>query len=101
MGMSIDFSVIVFKLVIITFKLSEGEIQPTYINFIRVHVKCLVSIFIWSLIQLMDRVKFFNFWDFFFQFRMDLDKFHFRWSKIKGFDAVLPISITLFCNYLN
>ena len=59
MGMSIDFSVIVFKLVIITFKLSEGEIQPTYINFIRVHVKCLVSIFIWLLIQLRDRVKFF------------------------------------------
>ena len=29
-----------------------------------------------------------------------LDEFHFRWFKMKRFDAAFPISITLFCNYL-
>ena len=30
-----------------------------------------------------------------------LDDFHFRWLNIKGFDAELPIAITLFFDHLN
>ena len=30
-----------------------------------------------------------------------MDKFHFRWLNIKGFDTTFPISKTLFFNHLN